>query len=135
MLDPKAARKPVQLKDSSDVEASATPETMGNSDAATAIVGRSPRNMNDIMTLKKGSRALTVWVKDTATARNETLVRTLPTTWIPARGVMDRRAPGSILGCSCSRKSHMKHASMLPTAKCITVQVRGCGKYFKSCLL
>lgn len=135
MFDPRAARNPVQLKESSEVEASATPETMGTRDAATASEGLSPRKMKDIMTEKKGSKALTVCVKDTATARRDTLVSTLPTTWMPASGVIERSAPGSILGRSCRWKSHIRHARILPVAKCIAVQVMGKGNDFRRYLL
>lgn len=117
MLEPSAAKKPVQLKDSSEVDARATPVTMGTKEAATERVGTSPRKKYDINTLKNGSKAFTVWVKDTATALKETLVKTLPTTWMQANGVTDFRAPGSIFGFSCSRKIHMVRASALPTMK------------------
>lgn len=80
IFDPNAAMNPVQLNDNSEVDANATPEIMGTNEATTARVGRSPRKMDDIMTLKKGSRALTVCVKEGATARRDTLVKTLPTT-------------------------------------------------------
>lgn len=98
IFDPNAAKKPIQLKDSSEVEARATPLMMGTRDKMTVTGGRSPKKIEERRTLKKGSKALTVWVKDTATARKETLVKTLPRTWIPARGVIDFRAPGSIVG-------------------------------------
>lgn len=100
MFDPNAARNPVQLNVNSDVEAKATPVTIGTKEAATGIVGTEPRKMKDMMTLKKGSRALTVCVNETATALKDTLVNTLPRTWIPASGVTDFRAPGSIFGRS-----------------------------------
>ena len=38
----------------------------------------SPRNKAESSTEKKGSIALTVWVKDTATSPSDTLVSTLP---------------------------------------------------------
>lgn len=100
ILDPNAARNPVQLNVNSDVDANATPVTIGTKEAATGMVGTEPRKMKDMMTLKKGSNAFTVWVKETATARKDTFVNTLPSTWIPASGVTDWSAPGSILGRS-----------------------------------
>lgn len=125
MFDPNAAKNPVQLNVSSDVEAKATPTTIGTNEAATGIVGTEPRNINDMMTLKKGSNALTVWVKETATALKDTLVNTFPNTWIPASGETDLRAPASILGRSCSPRPHMVRARRLPVRKCSAVQVSG----------
>lgn len=52
------------------MEASATPPTMGTSDSTTAGAGRSPRNMALSRTLKKGSMALMVCVKDTCRPRH-----------------------------------------------------------------
>ncbi|MCJ1354285.1 MAG: hypothetical protein MMC33_004272 [Icmadophila ericetorum] len=56
-LLPMAARKPGQLKVTSEVEASATPPTTGKREARTGNVGVSPRNRLDSSTLKKGSIA------------------------------------------------------------------------------
>ena len=57
MLLPMAARKPGQLKVTSDVDARATPPTTGSREATTARDGDSPRNRLDSSTLKKGSIA------------------------------------------------------------------------------
>lgn len=100
ILDPNAAKNPVQLNVNSDVDANATPVTIGTKDAATGMVGTEPRKMKDMMTLKNGSKALTVCVKETATALKDTLVNTFPRTWIPASGETDFSAPGSIFGRS-----------------------------------
>ena len=67
-LDPIAAKNPPQLKVASLAEASATPPTIGTSDPTTASVGASPRKRADSKTEKKGSMALMVCVKETATA-------------------------------------------------------------------
>lgn len=56
---------PVQLKVTSDTDASATPATMGTSDKMTAGGGLSPKKAALRATLKNGSIALTVCVKDT----------------------------------------------------------------------
>lgn len=87
------------------------------------------------MTLKNGSRALMVWVKETATAFNDTFVNTLPKTWIPANGLIDFKVLDSSLGRWWIRKSHIVNARMLPTMKCKVVQVTGYGNTFNSCLL
>lgn len=97
-FDPRAAKNPVQLNESSEMDANATPATIGTSDAATGIVGMDPKKMKDMMTLKNGSRALMVWVKETATAFNDTFVKTLPKTWIPANGLIDFKVLDSSLG-------------------------------------
>lgn len=135
MLDPKAAKNPVQLKDNSEVDARATPVTIGTSDTATGTVGTSPRNIKDIITLKNGSKAFTVCVKDTATALKDTFVSTLPTTWIQAKGVTDFNALISTCGFLCSLKIHISNAIVLPTMKWIAVHVRGYGNTFNKCLL
>ncbi len=85
-LDPIAAKKPPQLKVASLAEASATPPTIGSSEPTTASVGASPRNSAESSTEKKGSIALMVWVKDTATAPSETLVSRFPSVCTAARG-------------------------------------------------
>lgn len=56
-LEPMAARKPGQLNVTSLADASATPPTIGSSDASTAPLGASPRNSALSTTLKKGSIA------------------------------------------------------------------------------
>jgi len=125
MFDPNAAKNPVQLKVSSEVDARATPVTIGTNDAATGNVGTVPRKRKDMITLKNGSNAFTVCVKDTATARRETFVRTFPRTWIPANGVTDFNAPGSIFGLSCNLRTHIVNARRLPVMKWSAVHVRG----------
>ena len=77
------------------------------------------------MTLKRGSAAFTVCVKEGATARRETLVRTLPRTWIPANGEIARKAPGSILGRFMMPVIHIKQAMRLPMPNWIAVHVIG----------
>lgn len=81
-----AARKPAQLKDTSVTDAIATPPTMGTRVATTAMEGTSPRNSDESTTEKKGSIALMVCVKDTATLPRLTLVRMLPSVCTAARG-------------------------------------------------
>ena len=80
ILDPKAARKPVQLNVISEVDANATPAIIGSKEKTTGTDGVWPRKIDDKMTLKRGSAALTVCVKEGATALRDTLVSTLPKT-------------------------------------------------------
>lgn len=49
-------RKPFQVKDSSEVEASTTPPMMGTSAATTGSVGFSPRNSADSSTARRGGQ-------------------------------------------------------------------------------
>ena len=125
IFDPNAAKNPVQLKVISDVDASATPAMMGANEATIAIVGCSPKNNEDKMTLKKGSAALTVCVKEGATARSDTLVRTLPRTWMQAKGVIALMAPGSMVGRFKMPVSHIVHAMSPPMANWMAVHVMG----------
>lgn len=80
MLEPSAARNPVQLKVISDVDANATPAIIGSRENTTGTDGVWPRKRDDKMTLKRGSAALTVCVNEGDTALRDTLVSTLPRT-------------------------------------------------------
>ena len=84
-----ALMKPVQLNETSLRLAMTTPPTMGTSVSSTGSGGTVPRKMALMMTEKKGSIALTVCVNDTATLPSETLVSTLPRTWMTASGATD----------------------------------------------
>ena len=58
MLEPMAERKPSQVKDSSLVEARATPPMIGKSDSTTGRLGLSPRNIADSSTAEGGGVGL-----------------------------------------------------------------------------
>jgi len=90
-LEPIADRKPSQLNVASDADASATPPTMGASDKSTRRDGRSPKKAVDKPMLNRGSRAFTVWVKETATLPRLTLVSRLPAVCTVASGRSERR--------------------------------------------
>lgn len=134
-LDPIAARNPPQLKVASLAEASATPPTIGSREPTTASVGASPKKRAESSTEKKGSMALMVWVKDTATAPSETLVSKFPRVCTAARGSTALIRSLSTFGAGCNLKSHIEQASRLPTANCKVVQDKGKGKTFNTCLL
>jgi hypothetical protein len=95
-LDAMALQNPVQLKETSVNEAKATPPTIGTSEPSTGREGTSPRKRAERRTVKKGSEALMVWVKETATLPRLMLVNTVPS--------MCPKASGAILP-NCSRKS------------------------------
>ena len=125
MFDPKAAKNPTQLNVSSDVDAKATPAMIGTRDPTTGSDGRVPRNAADRMTENNGSAAFTVWVNEGATARKDTFVSTFPRVWMHARGVMDRRAPGGIVGFFKMPVIHITQAMRPPMANWIAVHVIG----------
>ena len=133
-LDPMAARKPAQLKDSSVAEASATPPAMGTSDATTAAVGWSPKKIAERTTEKKGSMALMVCVKDTATLPRLTLVSRLPSACTAASGRILSTSSLVIFGALCTRRVHMLSARREPTANCSQVHEMGTVKSFRTCL-
>lgn len=91
MFDPMALMNPGQLKEASVREAPMTPPMMGRSVRRTTGLGVSPRNRMENKTEKSGSNALMVWVNDTATMPNETLVSILPSVCTTARGSTARR--------------------------------------------
>ena len=134
-LDPIAAKKPTQLNVASLADASATPPTIGSRDPTTASEGASPRNKAESRTEKKGSMALMVCVKDTATAPRETFVSKLPRVCTAAKGSTALIKALSTFGAGWSLKSHIADASALPTANCSIVHESGKGKTFNTCLL
>ena len=71
-----AEMKPYQLKDSSAAEAIPTPTMMGSKEAITGRAVASPSTTLERMTLKAGSKVLTVCVSEMATAANERLAAT-----------------------------------------------------------
>eukprot|EP00951_Prasinocladus_malaysianus_P034472 scaffold348269_cov37-Prasinocladus_malaysianus.AAC.1 len=88
MLDPRAAKSPIQLKDGSVKDARAMPATTGTREATRATEGMSPRNSAEKSTEKKGSQDLMVWVKETATLPRLMLVSRLPMVCTTASGAM-----------------------------------------------
>mmetsp|Transcript_31991 Transcript_31991/g.38712 ORF Transcript_31991/g.38712 Transcript_31991/m.38712 type:complete len:262 (+) Transcript_31991:859-1644(+) len=134
-LLPMAARNPAQLNEDSVQEASATPNTMGSSDATIGSVGVSPKKMAERATLKKGSIALMVCVKDTATFPRLTLVSKFPRACTPARGTILSSVSLSTLGKECALVTHIVQTMVIPIANCIRVHVQGYGNTFNTCLL
>ena len=67
-----------------------------NKNMRTGTGGTSPRKIADMITLKNGSIALTVCVNETATLPSETLVSTLPRTWMTASGTIDLSCFGGV---------------------------------------
>ena len=84
-------------------EASATPATMGSSEATIASVGVDPRKAQESTTEKKGSMALMVCVKDTETALRLTLVNRLPSVCTAASGRTPKST--SLSTCEDQRRS------------------------------
>lgn len=76
MLEIIALMKPIQLNDNSVKEAIETPITTGARDNHNVQGICWPRINCEAAALKNGSKALTVWVNETATAANETLLVT-----------------------------------------------------------
>jgi hypothetical protein len=134
-LEPIAAQKPVQLKESSETEASPTPTMMGSSEATTGSVGASRRTSAERRTEKAGSAALIVCVKETATAPRETLVRQLPSAWTAASGAMPLSDSAEARGRASAPAAHAAAASAPPSANWTAVHVSGYGKAARTCLL
>mmetsp|Transcript_2810 Transcript_2810/g.17475 ORF Transcript_2810/g.17475 Transcript_2810/m.17475 type:complete len:123 (-) Transcript_2810:348-716(-) len=121
-----ALTNPVQLNEASETEARITPPTMGNSDATTARLGTVPRNNQESMTEKKGSKALMVCVNETATDPSEMLVVRNPAECRKASGhtavqVALEIRPGFFLMFVIQRNSMTR----APTATCAAVHVAG----------
>jgi len=111
-----ALQNPIQLKETSVTDANTTPPTIGTSEPNTNTEGVSPRNRTERRTEKKGSMALMVWVKETATLPKLTLVKTFPSMWIKARGRIFAYCLGESLGLGCRFSSHMSATKKDPDA-------------------
>mmetsp|Transcript_23317 Transcript_23317/g.65492 ORF Transcript_23317/g.65492 Transcript_23317/m.65492 type:complete len:212 (-) Transcript_23317:91-726(-) len=134
-LDPIAAPNPAQLKLTSVALARATPPATGSSESTTGSVGVSPRKMEESTTEKKGSMALMVCVKLTATLPRETFVSRLPRECTHASGRIFSSRSRSSLGNLCRRVAHMSEAMQQPTANCSQVHVTGAVNTLSTCLL
>ena len=132
-----AARNPGQLNDASVTDAAATPPTMGTNVAITAAEGTSPKNSDDKSTLKNGSIALIVCVKETATFPRLTFVSTLPSVCTMASGAMalsDSIVSESLFSL-CIPVICNNAMKATPAANCHSVDVSGNGYAPNTCLL
>ena len=132
-----AARNPGQLNDASVTDAAATPPTMGTNVAITAAEGTSPKNSDDKSTLKNGSIALMVCVKETATFPRLTLVSTLPSVCTMASGAIalsDSIVSESLFSL-CIPVICNNAMKATPAANCHSVDVSGNGYAPNTCLL
>ena len=101
----------------------------------TEIDGLSPRNREDKMTEKKGSIALIVCVKLTATDPREIFVSRLPSVCTMARGTTALMVSLVMLGLLMIPVAHSTRAMTDPIMNCKTVIVRGWGNTSRTCLL
>lgn len=76
------------MKETSVNDARATPPTIGTSEPSTSGEGTSPRKKAESRTVKNGSEALTVCVKETATMPRLMLVNTVPSMCPAASGAI-----------------------------------------------
>lgn len=97
-FDAIALQNPIQLKESSVNDAKATPPTIGTREPSTSSEGVSPRKKAERRTVKKGSDALMVWVKETATLPRLMLVNTVPSMCPAASGAILASCEMEILG-------------------------------------
>mmetsp|Transcript_20262 Transcript_20262/g.56455 ORF Transcript_20262/g.56455 Transcript_20262/m.56455 type:complete len:231 (-) Transcript_20262:325-1017(-) len=134
-LEPMADKKPRQLKVASLMDAIATPPMMGSRVATTKGWGCSPRNRALKATLKAGSMALIVCVKETATAPRLTLVSRFPSVCTIARGSTLMIVLLFTVGRFTMPVIQNSAASVAPTTNCTVVHVRGCGKALSTNLL
>jgi len=111
-----AAKNPAQLKEASEIDANATPPTIGRRDKTTQGVGSSPGNIAERRTEKKGSMALMVCVNDTATFPRLMFVKRLPMVWTIARGRIARSCAPEIFGLLRIPVIHRNKEMPVPTA-------------------
>mmetsp|Transcript_42813 Transcript_42813/g.102434 ORF Transcript_42813/g.102434 Transcript_42813/m.102434 type:complete len:341 (-) Transcript_42813:41-1063(-) len=137
MVDPSAAKKPTQVKDSSPALASATPHMIGSRAKACFRGSAAPMTMKLPSAIQTGSLVFTTCVKETEPHEKATEVRPLPMAWQSAAGKSLHRKPGPMLlsGDSTMPLSQptMEHATT--AASCITEMVHACGKSPNACLL
>merc|ERR1719240_1718086 len=81
-----APPKESQVKESSVIEASETPSTIGTSESTVSGATREPRMSAERKHVKTGSAALTICVKETAPAPAETTAPMWPIEWQKAIG-------------------------------------------------
>mmetsp|Transcript_3283 Transcript_3283/g.9135 ORF Transcript_3283/g.9135 Transcript_3283/m.9135 type:complete len:210 (+) Transcript_3283:2077-2706(+) len=134
-LLPIAAPNPAQLKLASVALARATPPTIGTSVSSTGRGLDSPRKMEDRATEKKGSMALMVCVKLTATFPRLTLVSRFPRVWTHARGRIVINWLLVSLGLLWIPVAHTKRARQEPTTNWSSVQDTGNLNTLSTCLL
>jgi len=123
-LDIIALANPGQLNEASVTDAPMTPPMMGKRVSSTIGFGVSPRNRIEKRTEKRGSNALMVCVKDTATMPSETLVSKLPRVWTMARGSTATRVEREVSMRVPLAANHPK-PNMEPRRNWYVVQVRG----------
>ena len=127
-MDAIAVEKPSQEKDSSVADARATPPMMGRRARYTGNAYTVPETRKEPAAEKTGSSVLMVWVRDTATAAKETLVRQWPKAWRKEGRVTALR--NSLSGFSYFTRRVVQKKVMIsrPTARCTAETNQGKGK-------
>mmetsp|Transcript_58634 Transcript_58634/g.134526 ORF Transcript_58634/g.134526 Transcript_58634/m.134526 type:complete len:216 (+) Transcript_58634:778-1425(+) len=115
-LESMAPKKDTQVNESSDTEASATPNTIGSSEMATGAETVCPSSSAERPHVNTGSAALTICVNETAPAPAETTAPMCPMEWQKEMGARVRTAAVESFGGLRRPVSHKSDTKADPTA-------------------
>mmetsp|Transcript_17569 Transcript_17569/g.25655 ORF Transcript_17569/g.25655 Transcript_17569/m.25655 type:complete len:207 (+) Transcript_17569:693-1313(+) len=134
-LEPMAPPKLTQLNVNSFKEARPTPTHTGRRVVYTCHGKNCFKSTALRVAVKKGSPALTIWVKDTAPAPREITPVTWPSVCITATGIIVLTSSFESLGAFLSFKIHKGKKIPIPMIICAVATVHGAAKAFKAFLL
>mmetsp|Transcript_8791 Transcript_8791/g.25086 ORF Transcript_8791/g.25086 Transcript_8791/m.25086 type:complete len:139 (+) Transcript_8791:730-1146(+) len=124
-FEPRAKIRPPQVKEASVKEATMTPDTMGTSASMLMSEGIDPRIKAEKIAVKKGSKALIVCVKLTATEPKLAFVKAKPKRCRAPKGSTATMVEALTCGAFFSLVPQITAMQSEPTAKWISVHTPG----------